>query len=111
MDIAWTGASYVQSALDHPRLYEAMFGETMARIASTDELDEARARAFVCINEAVRRALEAGAFRPADQATVVTSLWAQVHGAASLMIAGQLPADADVAAACFATIEGWRSDH
>ncbi len=110
MDIAGTGATYVQWALDHPRLYEAMFGETVSRIASTPELDEARARAFAPVRDGVRRAQASGAFRPADEATVATSLWATVHGLASLMIAGQLPPDADPATAALATIEGWRSD-
>lgn len=111
MDIAWTGASYIQWAVDHPRLYEAMFGETASRIASTPELDAAGARAFACVHDAVRRAQASGAFRPADEATVVTSLWAQVHGLASLMIAGLLPAGADPAVAAFATIDGWRAEH
>ncbi len=106
-DIAGLGARYVQWALDHPRLYEAMFTEGAAGLAPTPELDRARLQAIAGVSDAVRRALEAGAFRPADEVTVVTSLWAQVHGLAALTTAGQLPDEADPAAAAWAVIEGW----
>ncbi len=108
-DLAGLGAHYVQWAIDHPRLYEAMFGTALAGIGPSPELEEAGRRAMTPVAEAVGRALAAGAFRPADHATVLTSLWAQVHGLASLIIAGQLPDGADPAAAAWATIEGWRA--
>ncbi|MDQ6527354.1 TetR/AcrR family transcriptional regulator [Nocardioides sp. LHD-245] len=106
-DLAGLGARYVQWALDHPRLYEAMFADSAAGLASSPDLDRARRQAIGGVSDAVRRALASGAFRPADEATVVASLWAQVHGLAALMTAGQLPAEADPAAAAWAVIEGW----
>ncbi|WP_436699725.1 TetR/AcrR family transcriptional regulator [Nocardioides sp. BYT-33-1] len=106
-DLAGLGARYVQWALDHPRLYEAMFTDSAAGLAPTPELDDARARAIAGVSDAVRRALRSGAFRPADEVTVIASLWAQVHGLAALMTAGQLPTEADPAAAAWAVIEGW----
>lgn len=106
-EIAGLGAIYVQWATDHPRLYEVMFGEALAGITPTPELQEARERAMGRIADAVRRALASGAFRPAEAATVMTSLWAQVHGLASLIIAGQLPPDADPGTAAWAAIAGW----
>lgn len=106
-DIAGLGARYVQWALDHPRLYEAMFGESLTAMQPSPELDAARERAFSGLFEAVRRAIASGHFRPADEATVAASLWAQVHGLTSLMIAGQLPQGADPASAALAAIRGW----
>ncbi|WP_109507737.1 TetR/AcrR family transcriptional regulator [Nocardioides speluncae] len=109
-DIAGLGAHYVQWAIDHPRLYEAMYGEALAGLTPSEELSEARLRAVARISDAVQRALDSGAFRPADHATVVVSLWAQVHGLATLMMAGHLPDGADPALAAWATIEGWFAD-
>lgn len=106
-DIAGLGAQYVQWAIDHPRLYEAMYGQALAGLAPSEELDRARVRAVAGISDAVQRALDGGVFRPADPATVTASLWAQVHGLASLMIAGHLPEGADPALAALATIDGW----
>lgn len=106
-DIAGYGARYVQWALDHPRLYEAMFTDAAAGLRPSPELDAARARAISRVSDAVHRALAVGAFRPADEATVVTSLWAQVHGISVLMNAGQIPPEVDVATAAWAAVEGW----
>jgi AcrR family transcriptional regulator len=106
-DIAGLGAVYVQWALDNPRLYEAMFGEALAGMTPSAELQEASTRSMVRVTDAVRRALAAGIFRSAAEQTIVVSLWAQVHGLASLMIAGRVPAEADPGAAAYAAIEGW----
>lgn len=106
-DIAGLGMQYIQWAVDHPRHYEAMFGETLAGMSPSSELQVAGGRAMARVGDAVRRAIDSGVFRPSDEATVVTSLWAQVHGLASLRNAGQLPGDADLATAAWATIEGW----
>lgn len=107
-DIAGLGAVYVQWALDHPRLYEAMFGEALAGMTPSAELQEASTRSMARVTDAVRRALAAGIFRPASEETIVVSLWAQVHGLASLMIADRVPAEADPGAAAYAAIDGWR---
>lgn len=107
-DIAGLGAVYVQWALDNARLYEAMFGEALAGMTPSTELHEASTRSMVRVTDAVRRAVAAGVFRPAAEETIVVSLWAQVHGLASLMIADRVPAEADPGAAALAAIEGWR---
>lgn len=108
-DIAGLGVLYVQWAVDHPRLYEAMFGGAIAGLAPSPEIIAAGDRAVAGVTDAVRRAIDAGVFRPADVATVVLSLWSQVHGLATLTIADHLPAGADAGTACFAVIEGWRA--
>jgi AcrR family transcriptional regulator len=108
-DIAGLGALYVQWALEHPRLYEAMYGDDLAGVAPSAELQAARTRSMARLTAAVHRGLTTGVFTPASETTIVTSLWAQVHGLASLMIAGHLPHDADPGAAAYAAIEGWRA--
>ena len=107
--LAALGLQYVTWALDNPRLYEAMYGASLAGVESTPELQAAEARAMACVATGVASALESGMFRAGELATVVTALWAQVHGLASLMISGQLPEGADPAVAAFSTIEGWRA--
>ncbi|MEV5001720.1 TetR/AcrR family transcriptional regulator [Nocardioides sp. LML1-1-1.1] len=106
-DIAGLGLRYVGWATEHPRLYEAMFTDAAAGLTRSPELDTARLRAIERITDAVRRALDAGRFRPAPVDTVVTSLWAQVHGLSVLTIAGQIPEEVDVMSAAWAVIEGW----
>lgn len=107
-DLAGLGAVYVQWALDHPRLYQLMFGESLVGVAPSSEVTDASQRAMQRLTDAVRRALDAGEFSGGDVPTIATSLWAQVHGLASLMLSGRLPEGADVATAALATIEGWR---
>lgn len=106
-DIAGLGLRYVGWATEHPRLYEAMFTDAAAGLTRSPELDTARLRAIERITDAVRRALDTGRFRPAGVDTVVTSLWAQVHGLSVLTIAGQIPEEVDVMSAAWAVIEGW----
>lgn len=108
-DIAGLGAIYVQWAIDHPRLYEAMYGDALAGLPASPELQAARTRSMARVTAAVRRGLATGVFRSASETTIVTSLWAQVHGLSSLTIAGHLPDDADAGAAALAVIEGWRA--
>lgn len=110
LDAAWLGAAYVGWAMENPRLYGAMFGDAITGIEPTPELEAARERAMSHIIDAVRRAQAAGAFRPEAEATVVASLWAQVHGLVTLHIGGHLSDDADPAVAALATIEGWRAE-
>lgn len=106
-DVAGLGMAYVQWALDNPKLYELMFGQSVAGIETSPELDAAGTRAIAPLTGSVTRAIEGGVFVAADVATVVTSLWAQVHGLATLMLAGKLPPGADPAAASLAILTGW----
>lgn len=110
-DLAGLGAVYVQWALGHPRLYQLMFGESLVGVGPSAEVAGASQRAMRRLTDGVRRAVNNGDFRGADGdvPTIATSLWAQVHGLASLMLAGRLPDGVDVATAALATIEGWRT--
>lgn len=104
------GVHYVAWALEHPRLYELMFGQTLAGITSTAETEAASARAIAPLRQGVQSAIESGLFRPADVDTIVASLWSQVHGMAMLLLSGRFPAGADPVAAATAVIDGWRPD-
>ena len=102
------GTAYVGWALANPRLYELMFGLSALGIEATEETIAAGADAFAPLHEAVAAAISSGAFRPADPTTVTASLWAQVHGASLLILAGLFPDGADPVLAISAIVDGWR---
>ncbi|WP_288336602.1 TetR/AcrR family transcriptional regulator [uncultured Gordonia sp.] len=104
------GTAYVGWALANPRLYELMFGLSALGIEATEETIAAGADAFAPLHEAVAAAISSGAFRPADPTTVTASLWAQVHGASLLILAGLFPDGADPVPAISAIVDGWRVD-
>ncbi|AZG48213.1 putative HTH-type transcriptional regulator [Gordonia insulae] len=108
-DLAGLGVHYVGWALEHPRLYEIMFGEALAGLAPTAETEAAAARAIAPLRRGVAQAMEANVFRVAEVDTVVASLWSQVHGMAMLLLSGHFPAAADPVAAAMAVIDGWRA--
>lgn len=107
-DIAGLGMTYIQWALDHPRLYAVMFGEQLVGVGPSAEIEEAGSHAMQPIADAVGRAIGSGQFRKADAEIVTTSLWAQVHGLAALLLAGRLDPESDLGTAAFAVIDGWR---
>jgi AcrR family transcriptional regulator len=84
--------AYVQFAVDEADAYRIMFElrqpEDAARSA---ELDAQSRRAFGCLHDAVRAAVEAGALA-GDPLTVAHLLWASTHGLVSLHLAGRLSA-------------------
>lgn len=92
------GLSYIQFAVDNPRLYEIMF---LARSPEDQEHLRASAEAppdcFVSLLEAVTDGQEQGTLtRSLPPPVLAYSMWAQVHGMASIAIARQffwIPAD------------------
>lgn len=108
-DLAGMGVMYVAWALENPRLYELMFGQSVVGIAESPETRAASAQAIAPLKDGVRRAIDAGIFRPAEVDTVVASLWSQVHGLSTLMLAGRFPEGADPGASAMAIIDGWRA--
>jgi AcrR family transcriptional regulator len=82
------GRAYVQFGLDHPEEYRILF---MTKPASTPEewSDERimQRASFHHLVEAVQRALDAGAIRPANPGLVAFGLWAAMHGLTSLFVA------------------------
>lgn len=108
-ELAALGARYVAWALEHPQLFELMFGRRAAGIEPDDALLEVAARSIAPLSTGVRHAVEAGVFRPEDPETIVASLWSQVHGMALLMLGGHWPPAADPVRAATAVVDGWRT--
>ncbi|QHN20022.1 TetR family transcriptional regulator [Gordonia amarae] len=107
--LAGLGAHYVGWALENPRLYELMFGGSLAGIPQSPELQAAATRAMTPLHDGVVAAIAAGFVRrDAETATVMASLWAQVHGLSMLLLSGHFPAEADPATAAMAVVDGWR---
>ncbi|MFT4393890.1 TetR/AcrR family transcriptional regulator [Gordonia lacunae] len=103
------GVAYVGWALENPRLYELMFSDALVGVERTEETRAAATRAITPLRAGVQEAIGSGRLRAADPETVVASLWAQVHGMATLLLSGNYPEGADPVAAATAVIDGWRT--
>lgn len=86
------GRSYRRFALAHPQHYEAMFGSGVSpadrAAASSDELEAHAGAAFDVLVAEVSRAMDAGALRRDDPKEAASVIWAAVHGAVALELAG-----------------------
>jgi AcrR family transcriptional regulator len=86
------GRRYRRFALAHPQHYEAMFGGGVSpadrAAASTDDLMEHAAAAFGVLVAEVSRAMDAGVLRRDDPKEAAAVIWAAVHGAVALELAG-----------------------
>jgi AcrR family transcriptional regulator len=83
-------AAYVDFAKGQPALYRLMF----SRFGYSLHSEACRAnsqRAMGCLMTAVARAQETGWKREQDGQTLVLSIWAQVHGVATLIIDALVP--------------------
>ena len=81
------GRAYVRFGLEHPEQYRILF---MSRRPAHDQPPDEnlrKASGFTALVDNVTRAIEAGAFAPADPLLVATGLWTVVHGITSLAIA------------------------
>ena len=86
------GRTYRRFALAHPQHYEAMFGSGVSpadrAAAVTDDLAEHAGAAFDVLVTEVSRAMDAGVLRRDDPREVASVIWAAVHGAVALELAG-----------------------
>ncbi len=87
------GRNYRRFALTHPQHYEGMFGSGVSpadrAAVSTDELLHGHgAGAFDVLVAEVSRAMDAGVLRRDDPEETAQVIWAAVHGAVSLELAG-----------------------
>lgn len=81
------GLAYVRFGLDHPALYRLLFIQRPDFLGrSRGDIQTLRVESFTLLREAVVSAMSAGAARADDAAAVSMSLWAVVHGVASLAI-------------------------
>jgi AcrR family transcriptional regulator len=80
--------AYRNSALRHPNLYQLMFGiNTPGFVPDAREVARAR-QSFGRVLDSITRAIQAGHFSGRDAELIGSSLWALVHGLASLELKG-----------------------
>ena len=81
------GLAYVRFGLDHPTLYRLLFIQRPDFLGRPrGDVQTLRVESFSLLREAVSHAMGTGAAAPGDAAAVSISLWAVVHGVASLAI-------------------------
>ncbi len=78
------GLAYRAFALARPDLYSFMFLRPFDDLEPSPETALAAARAFDALFEVVRRAVDTGAFRPANPIVLAQTIWAACHGAVAL---------------------------
>ncbi len=91
------GVAYVRFAYDQPALFRLMFGPLITKAVALETLGRDTLPALDALQGAVAAAYpEAEAQRRDD---LVLTCWSLVHGLASLIVDGRLPASAQVAEA------------
>ena len=100
------GEGYVTFALEHPRLYDALFASPeLVGIAELPPEVEAQGCAVGRFwNDRIRECMDAGILRRADPEAVGLTLWAHAHGLISLHARGLLMPGEDGDMAAFMTI-------
>ncbi len=93
------GQAYVRFGMDHPALYELMFAseELPPERDGYPELKAAGQAAFGALTGMLERMQRQGFLRPGDPEADGLSVWAHVHGLASLIITGCLACAGDPA--------------
>jgi AcrR family transcriptional regulator len=85
------GIAYVLLAVRNPETAHLMFGGGSLDLKAADEtLEQAGKRAFEGLVQIVENGLRAGIYRDGDAGNLALAAWANVHGLASLIIAGRL---------------------
>ncbi|MEH6403215.1 MAG: TetR/AcrR family transcriptional regulator [Sneathiella sp.] len=76
--LAKLGVVYVNFALENKALFQLMFGDALSHITKSETYLKEGARAYDCIDKAVRRLK--------DDAAATLAAWSMVHGLATLMV-------------------------
>ncbi len=97
------GRSYRDSALAEPGYYGVMFQQAIPGFRPSPESLVVAGASLNVLTQAVRVAMEAGVLQAGDPRAVAEVLWAAVHGAVSLELAGHFP-DPEVADDRFQTL-------
>ncbi|KXK63419.1 TetR family transcriptional regulator [Micromonospora rosaria] len=100
-DMMALGYAYRANALDHPPLYQVMFGSAALGGFALADGDRQHGRyTLQPLVDAVARATAQGRFRTGDPLLVAQNMWIALHGLVSLELGGYLiePYDPDV---CF----------
>lgn len=101
--LAGLGDAYRANAQAHPNYYGIMFGRPIPEFAPSTESRAQAAESLQLLTVAAQRCVEAGRFREVTAAEVAETLWAAVHGAVSLELAGYFP-DVATADRCFRNV-------
>jgi len=84
------GRYYLAFALENPELYELMFGTKEILPESGPDEDAVPLKAFRKFEQTVKKCTNKGGFGGGDVETMAISLWANLHGLASLLIKERL---------------------
>jgi AcrR family transcriptional regulator len=79
---------YRNLALDHPRTYEVMFLCAVPGFVPSERSHAVADEAFEVLVQGLARGMRLGVFREDDPREVAQQVWAAVHGAVALEIAG-----------------------
>lgn len=84
--------AYLQFAIEHPNLYRLLFGERYReeREGICDYRDETQATGLYALIGLLLEAQEEGSVKKGDPMIQAATIWASVHGLASLLIDGHL---------------------
>jgi AcrR family transcriptional regulator len=95
-----TGDLYLRFALENEHDYRVIFMSSVADIApGTGQVDPATTSAtFLFLVDRVRECTASGDLREGDPTAMAASIWAHVHGLASLRLSGHLASAGDDAA-------------
>ena len=89
------GRAYRASALANPSYYGVMFGRSIPGFVPPPESRERAGETLAILVRAVAACVGAGLFRAEDPRAIAEVLWAAVHGAVSLELAGHFPDPAE----------------
>lgn len=84
------GEIYVSFAAEHTELFRLMFGPHVANKKRCPAVDEAGARGYQVLLDAIAAAQRAGIIRPGDITALALTRWAAIHGLACLVVDGRL---------------------
>jgi AcrR family transcriptional regulator len=101
--LAALAQAYRDNALAERAYYGVMFQQAIPGFRAPAASLAAAGASLEVLNRAVGDAMAAGVLRPGDPRAVAEVLWAAVHGAVSLELAGHFP-DPEVAADRFRTL-------
>ncbi len=84
--------AYLKFAMEHPNLYRLLFGERFReeREGICDYRDETQATGLYALIGLLLEAQEAGVIEKTDPMIQAATIWASMHGLASLLIDGHL---------------------
>ena len=96
-----TGIGYLRFATAHPAYLQVIFGGVLGKDALPESLRQAGAEAYATLRAVVAEGAASGelrASRPEDEDRLALASWSMVHGLATLIVNGAIPAPPSPAA-------------